>query len=45
MAIVSKEKTVLIFIYSETSGCEHPESVNTPYSEHFSPVPFFSNTF
>ena len=27
--------------YSETSGCEHPESVNTPYSEHFSPVPVF----
>ena len=31
----------ILYIYSETSGCEHPESVNTPYSEHFSPVPVF----
>ena len=27
--------------YSETSQCEHPKNVNTPYREHFSTVPFF----
>ena len=30
-----------MYILCKSVKCEHPESVNTPYSEHFSPVPVF----